>query len=50
MREDVRQALAIDGSSAIEDRTIDIITTGAGDPASREGSRSSSTVWATTST
>ncbi len=28
MREDVRQALAIDGSSTIEDRTIDITTTG----------------------
>ncbi len=28
MREDVRQALAIDASSTIEDRTIDITTTG----------------------
>jgi deazaflavin-dependent oxidoreductase (nitroreductase family) len=28
MREDVRQALAIDASSAMEDRTIDITTTG----------------------
>jgi deazaflavin-dependent oxidoreductase (nitroreductase family) len=28
MREDVRQALAIESSSAIEDRTIDITTTG----------------------
>ncbi len=28
MRDDVRQALAIDGSSTIEDRTIDITTTG----------------------
>jgi deazaflavin-dependent oxidoreductase (nitroreductase family) len=28
MREDVRQALAIDASSTLEDRTIDITTTG----------------------
>jgi deazaflavin-dependent oxidoreductase (nitroreductase family) len=28
MREDVRQALAIDASSTVEDRTIDITTTG----------------------
>jgi deazaflavin-dependent oxidoreductase (nitroreductase family) len=28
MRDDVRQALAIDGSSTMEDRTIDITTTG----------------------
>ena len=28
MREDVRQALAIDASSTIEDRTVDITTTG----------------------
>jgi len=28
MREDVRAALAIDGSSTLEDRTIDITTTG----------------------
>jgi deazaflavin-dependent oxidoreductase (nitroreductase family) len=28
MRDDVREALAIDASSAIEDRTIDITTTG----------------------
>jgi deazaflavin-dependent oxidoreductase (nitroreductase family) len=28
MREDVRQALAVDGSGPIEDRTIDITTTG----------------------
>jgi deazaflavin-dependent oxidoreductase (nitroreductase family) len=28
MREDVRRALAIDGSSTMEDRTIDITTTG----------------------
>ena len=28
MREDVRQALAIDASSTMEDRTIDITTTG----------------------
>jgi len=28
LRDDVRQALAIDASSAIEDRTIDITTTG----------------------
>jgi deazaflavin-dependent oxidoreductase (nitroreductase family) len=28
MREDVRRALAIDASSALEDRTIDITTTG----------------------
>src|ERR1700690_3757936 len=28
MREDVREALAIDGSSTLEDRTIDITTTG----------------------
>ena len=27
MREDVRQALAIDASSTMEDRTIDITTT-----------------------
>jgi deazaflavin-dependent oxidoreductase (nitroreductase family) len=28
MREDVRRALAIDGSSSIDDRTVDITTTG----------------------
>jgi deazaflavin-dependent oxidoreductase (nitroreductase family) len=28
MRDDVREALAIDGSSTLEDRTIDITTTG----------------------
>ncbi len=30
MREDIRQALAIDASTTIEDRTVDITTTGRG--------------------
>ncbi len=49
MRHDVRQKLAINSTSTLEDRTIDITTTGrrTGDPGA---SRSCSTGWATTST
>ena len=40
MRDDIRQALAIDADSTVQQRTIDITTTGAG-RATRGGSRPS---------